>query len=270
MNWQSYEDLVRFIYEELGRASNVKILCHGSSCKVTGKSGVAHQIDVLTEHSDGIHSYKTAIECKYWKEKVNKESVAKLAEILEDAQIEKGVVVSKVGFTPDAQLFAKYKNISIVELREPTEDDWRGRIKDIRVKVFIKMPLVSNFQIIQPPVPSGQHVQGVVLSDKAFFCSGDNEISAQQLIEEQIKQKSTEDLQSAQCEIPFVPGTYMRVEGQNFKAPVNAIRFSINFAVQESQIEINGAEYVSIIMHCIFEEKRFTIDNNGQIHGSEI
>ena len=36
MNWQSYEDLVRYIYEELGRASNVKILCHGSSCKVPG------------------------------------------------------------------------------------------------------------------------------------------------------------------------------------------------------------------------------------------
>lgn len=270
MNWQSYEDLVRFIYEELGRASNVKILCHGSSCKVTGKSGVAHQIDVLTEHSDGIHSYKTAIECKYWKEKVNKDSVAKLAEILEDAHIEKGVVVSKVGFTPDAQSFAKYKNISIVELREPTKDDWRGRIKDIRVKVVMKMPLVSDFQIIQPPVPSGQRVQGVVHLNKAFFCSGGNEISAQQLVNEQIKQKSTEDIQSAQCEIHFAPGTYMRVEGQNFKAPVNAVRFSINFSVHESLIEVKGDDYISMIMHCIFEGKRFTIDNNGQIRGSEI
>ena len=266
MDWQSYEDIVRYIYSELGKAHQIKILCHGRSCKVIGKSGIEHQIDVLTELSDGIHSHKTAIECKYWNERVNKDPVMKLAEILEDARIEKGVIVSKVGFTEDAQAFAQHKNISIVELREPTEEDWRGKVRDLRINVIMKMPLVSDFQIIQPPVPSGQRVQGVVNTERAFFCSGDNEISAQQLVNEQIKQKSTEDLQSAQCEIPFAPGTYMRVEGQNFKAPVNAVRFSINFSVHESLIEVKGDDYVSMIMHCIFEGKRFTISKNGEIH----
>lgn len=62
----------------------------------------------------------------------------------------------------------------------------------------------------------------------------------------------------------------MRVEGQNFKAPVNVVRFSINFSVHESLIEVKGDDYISMIMHCIFEGKRFTIDNSGQIRGSEI
>ena len=61
LDWKSYEELVKNIYEQLGRASGVKILGHGSSCKFKGKSGVEHQIDVLTSHNDGIHDYLTDI-----------------------------------------------------------------------------------------------------------------------------------------------------------------------------------------------------------------
>ena len=56
MNWKSYEEIVKCIYEQLGQSANIKILCWGKTCKVKGKSGVNHQIDVLTSHSDGIHS----------------------------------------------------------------------------------------------------------------------------------------------------------------------------------------------------------------------
>lgn len=118
LDWRTYESITKYIYETLGRKTGVKIVGHGSNCKVLGKSGVNHQIDILTTHSDGIHSYKTAIECKYWKEKINKEIVMKVSVTIEDAGIEKGVIVSKAGFTKDGAEFVKYKNIGIVELRE--------------------------------------------------------------------------------------------------------------------------------------------------------
>lgn len=118
MNWQQYEAVTRYIYETLGQQSGVKIEGHGNSCKVRGKSGVDHQIDVLASHSDGIHTYKTAIECKYAENRVNKDAVTKLAEIIEDAGISKGVIVSKSGFTEDAISFARYKSIGLVELIE--------------------------------------------------------------------------------------------------------------------------------------------------------
>lgn len=53
----------------------------GNSCKVIGRSNIQHQIDVLTIHSDGIHSYGTAIECKYWNKKIDKDIVMKLSSI---------------------------------------------------------------------------------------------------------------------------------------------------------------------------------------------
>lgn len=44
LNWKSYEELVKDIYEQLGKASGVKILGYGKDCKYMGKSEVEHQI----------------------------------------------------------------------------------------------------------------------------------------------------------------------------------------------------------------------------------
>jgi hypothetical protein len=59
LDWKTYESITKYIYETLGREFGVKIEGHGSKCKVHGKSGDEHQIDVLTSHSDGIHIYLT-------------------------------------------------------------------------------------------------------------------------------------------------------------------------------------------------------------------
>src|SRR5262245_3150377 len=123
MDWLYYENITKYIYESLGKRTGVKIEGHGPSCRVKGRSGVEHQIDVLASHSDGIHSYRTAIECKYWKDKVDKDIVMKVVNIIEDAGIDKGVIVSKNGFTEDGISFARYKNISLVELRETGKGD---------------------------------------------------------------------------------------------------------------------------------------------------
>src|SRR5690606_38536269 len=106
MEWKEYEEITKHIYETLGKERGVIIECFGNNCRVDGKSHVTHQLDVLTSHSDGIHTYKTAIECKYWNSTSNKDIVMKVARIIEDAGMNKGVIVTKNGFTPDAISFA--------------------------------------------------------------------------------------------------------------------------------------------------------------------
>ncbi|RKN81046.1 restriction endonuclease [Ulvibacterium marinum] len=123
MDWKEYENITKYIYEELGRKAGVKIVGYGKSFKVKGNSNVSHQIDVLTTHSDGIHDYQTAIECKYWEKKINKDVVMKVASIIDDTNIDKGVIVSKRGYTEDGKSFAKQKNIGLVELRELDETE---------------------------------------------------------------------------------------------------------------------------------------------------
>src|SRR5687767_12475054 len=127
LDWKKYEAIAKYIYGTLGKQSGIRIKGYGNNCWVTGKSGVAHQIDILTTHSDGIHEYQTGIECKYWKEKINKDIVMKVADITEDAGLNKGVIVSRSGFTQDGIEYAKYRNIGLVELREIEEKDLEGK-----------------------------------------------------------------------------------------------------------------------------------------------
>jgi hypothetical protein len=133
LEWKTFESITKYIYENLGRQAGVKVKGYGQNCKVTGRSGVPHQIDVLTTHSDGVHTYDTAIECKYWKEKVNKDIVMKVASIIADAGISKGVIVTKMGFTKDGLEYAKFKNIGLVELREPTDKEHESTPKEIEI-----------------------------------------------------------------------------------------------------------------------------------------
>ncbi|MDW3651000.1 MAG: restriction endonuclease [Bacteroidia bacterium] len=130
MNWEEYEDVTKYIYETLGHKKGVKIVGHGKDCKVKGTSGVFHQIDVLISYNDGDNDYLIAIECKHWKKTVNKDVVMKLVCVIEDARIHKGVVVSQKGFTKDARLFAKYKNIDLTVLSELDEKDQKKEAQE--------------------------------------------------------------------------------------------------------------------------------------------
>lgn len=136
LDWKTYESITKYIYETLGKQSGVTVKGYGSNCKVVGKSGLSHQIDVLTSHSDGNHSYETAIECKYWKTKVNKDVVMKVSAIIEDAGISKGIIVTRTGFTKDGQEYAKFKNIGLVTLREWSENDQDSTPKEIGIGIL--------------------------------------------------------------------------------------------------------------------------------------
>ena len=146
MDWQTYEEVTKNIYETIGKQSGVRIVGWGNNFKIKGRSEVHHQIDVLTSHSDGIHTYLTDIECKYWAETINKDIVMKVKAIVDDCLLNKGVVVSKEGFTDDAIAYAKSVNVGLVILRKPIEDDWEGRIKTIVLNMHIVMPEITRYE----------------------------------------------------------------------------------------------------------------------------
>ena len=113
MDWKQYEAITKYIYETLGKDYGVKIEGFGNACKVKGKSGVSHQIDVLTSHSDGVHTYKTAIECKYWDKSISKDTIMKVAEIVEDARLNK-VVPSQIQLRGNRNFGANCLNYLII------------------------------------------------------------------------------------------------------------------------------------------------------------
>ena len=93
----------------------------------------------------------------------------KLKSIVEDCQFNKGVVVSKCGFTNDALTYAKSVNIGLVILREPIEEDWKGRIKIIVIQVHILTPEITKFEHFVSKV--FQDVQNKVLKANEYVYS---------------------------------------------------------------------------------------------------
>jgi len=153
LDWQEYEAITQYIYGALGAQYGIKVKGYGSTCKIKGKSGVEHQVDVLTEQFDGEQQFLTAIECKCWKKKVNKDVIMKLSEIMQDAGIASGIIVCKMGFTKDTSSYAEHKGIKLVELREAEESDVEFKrtiefgILDLNTQIMVSRGNVTSIDL---------------------------------------------------------------------------------------------------------------------------
>ncbi|HEY3240678.1 MAG TPA: restriction endonuclease, partial [Acidimicrobiia bacterium] len=88
----------------------------------TGRSGGRHEVDVLAETSDGLTAYRVAVECRAQHLPVDKEVVAKLAFVVSDLSLHKGIVVSLRGSRVGAERSAAELGI---ELWGPAELEQR-------------------------------------------------------------------------------------------------------------------------------------------------
>ena len=269
MNWEIYEETVKNIYQVLGASKGVKIECYGNSCKCTGKSGDAHQIDVLTTHNDGIHDYKTSIECKYWKEKVNKDIVMKVLEICKDCNFHKGVIVSKMGFTPDAIKFAKYYDVGLVELREPLEQDVENRLQEIDMIISPVLPKILYFKNILHEEEPQKEINIDVNTSESYYLFPDG--SHQTIIDliddwlREVKQarKMNEVVKKV---ISFRNGTYLKSPNPELNIKVKAVHIKGSLVTGSMEkIEFRSKDRVWLIMKSIFEEKMFTIYREGNL-----
>lgn len=269
LDWKSYEELVKNIYEQLGRVSGVKILGHGSSCKFKGKSGVEHQIDVLTSHNDGIHDYLTDIECKYWNQKIDKDIVMKVKEIVLDCNFSKGVVVSKLGFTPDAITYANYVGIGLVELREITDEDWKNRIRYIIINIVAHYPELLSVHVEaesdEKKDGGKEEMQVVADSSRVEICYPDGKIvTMKDFIIEEFVSKLTEEVKTEK--FVFDKGSVLEYKDIAKKFFLRSITLTGRMASLASQSVINGDDYVFYYMKCIFEGYELTIGKNGEIY----
>lgn len=264
LDWKKYESITKYIYETLGKESGVKIEGYGNNCKVKGKSGVNHQIDVLTNHSDGIHNYKTAIECKYWKDKINKDIVMKVSEIIEDAGINKGVIVSKSGFTPDGISFAKHRNIGLVELREIEEKDWEGRGRIFDIKTWIHRPEILGTVI--DAVDKTELDREVIEIDKVKIELLDgNKVPFIDYMTTFKKELHNIEFWTVFTKGYRLDGAILINEKNNSKIKIKGIIFTGVLTKLNSNLKFHPVDQIWLIMKSLFEERTFTISEKGII-----
>lgn len=273
LDWKTYESITKYIYETLGKQSGVKISGYGNSCNVTGKSGVSHQIDVLTTHSDGIHTYETAIECKYWKDKVNKDIVMKLSETIADTGINKGIIVSKNGFTQDGVEYAKYRNIGLVELREIEEKDFDKNPKEIEIAdleiqilAFTKRPEILHIDIGDDrniEIKDEFHFYNflVIREDGSHLplISYINDFRKEVNLQDKMSEKITKHYKiSNGALLNKQTKESLKIDGITFTGQLSEIDASRN-------VKFTLVDQVWLIMKSIFDERTFSFSENGAI-----
>lgn len=274
LDWREYESITKYIYETLGHEFGIKIEDYGDSCKVIGKSGVSHQIDVLTSSNDGKKKYQTAIECKYWKKKVNKDIVMKLSKTIEDADIDKGIIVSKSGFTKDTIDFARHYNIDIVELKEVGEKDSEANREDM-VLAFIE--ILQHITVLRPEILTiaidyvndindktesiNRYRYTILTSDGKETPLNDYALSFQKALREENKLFKTATQRHEIVGGKLIDNTNQSsrdIKGLEFTGVLHKIEDGYN-------TEFKLVDQVSMIMKSIFEERTFRISQNGYI-----
>ena len=263
MDDKEYEATTAALYQVMGEGSGITIEGFGSSCRVQGKSGSWYQIDVLTKQSNGLQTVRTAIECKYWQKRVTRNVVSNLITTLEDTNIEKGVIVSKEGFTSGAIALAKQRNISLVEMREPNNADWEGKIKTIHIMLHLTSPEFYDVEFIQPPQQAGESIQ--------FTASGQDltikEPGKETKTLDQIANAAVSSVTSPDqiLEVRFPTGTTMHIVGFDKHAMIESVRFKVRHHVHEREIVVDGAEAIRLIVKEVFEDRQFHVGHDGRI-----
>ncbi len=274
VRWQDYEELVKDIYQALGQANGVTIECWGSSCKVQGPLGDFHQIDVLTRHSDGLHHYRTAISCKNWNTRVGIPIVRELAQIVQDARLSKGVIVSKMGFTGPAKSYAESKNIGLVELRKPVDKDWDGYIREVHITLMMDQTEIHDIQLrltAPRPGPGEQVLQGgpihwLPLNQIFIGIPGQEAETLQELADEERGKAPGEeeyDLQFPAGSVATVPA-YPEHPAHGYS--ITGVSFKVkNNPPMTEEIVVRADDHIYMIMESLFDGRRFTITKGRKL-----
>jgi hypothetical protein len=102
-------------------------------------SSVAHQIDVSIEV--GGKRRRGIVECKDFDlsgKKVGLDILRGFRSVIEDTEVDEGIVLTCNGYTKEAQKYAKAKDIKLAVLREIQDNDLEGLIKTIIVNLHIQ------------------------------------------------------------------------------------------------------------------------------------
>ncbi len=273
LDWKIYESITKYIYETLGKQSGVAVKGYGNDCKVTGKSGVSHQIDVITSHTEGSNTYETAIECKYRKEKVNKDVVMKLVQILEDTGISKGIIVSKSGFTRDGIQYAKHTNIAIVHLREYEDKDLQGSSTKIdigslnlNIKIHRTRPEITSIDIGDNRKIEIKHEFDYF--DFIILLKNGNQVAFYDYVNDFRKQINRLNDKTKPLTGKYkIPESKLLNRQTGEKVDLDEILFTgqLTESDEDRNLEYTIVDKVWLLMKSIFEERTFSFSENGII-----
>lgn len=273
LDWEEYEAITQYIYGALGAQDGIKVRGYGRNCKIVGKSTVEHQVDVLTEQFNGERQLLTAIECKYWNKKVDKDVVMKLAQIMTDADIASGIIVCKSGFTQDTLTYAEYLGIKLVELWEAGENDASFKktfeigTLNINAKVIVSRGVVTNIDFDGTPIAVNGEDEMIALHYVKFNDGSGNTISLGEFLREfsEAVQRKGELLKITTIEYPLNRKLFWRQSNREITFGKIAITGFFAKIDKSSEKSFLLTDQVWMIMNELFDKRKLTMSKSGLI-----
>jgi hypothetical protein len=99
--------------------------------RLLGASGVRHQIDAVI----GPERKRVLIETKDYDRKIGLPVIRNFWSAVEDISPDESFVVTTVGFTSPAVIYANAKGIRLALLRPPEEEDWEGIYRKVVIDI---------------------------------------------------------------------------------------------------------------------------------------
>lgn len=139
-----YELLTQTVYQAILNQDGVTNVNVQHNVSLKGRSGVEHQIDVFWEFRQARITHRVLIECKNYASNLTLEKARNFFAVLHDVGNSVGIMVTKTGFQQGAASFCKYYGIELKLLRQPTDEDWEGRIRNITVNIIPRVPVSTE------------------------------------------------------------------------------------------------------------------------------
>lgn len=273
LDWEQYEAITQYIYGALGAQYGVKVKDYGRNCKIEGKSGVYHQVDVLTEQFEGEQQLLTAIECKYWNKKVNKDIVMKLAKVMEDSGITSGIIVCKAGFTKDTLTFAEHEGIKLVELWEAGENDagfkktFELGIIDINFKAIVSRGVVTSIDFGSKTIAIADEDEMIAMHYIKLYDASGNTISLSEFLKEFSKevQRRGELLKTTTIDYPLNRKLFCKQSNDEIAFEKISITGFFAKIDKSSKRSFRLTDQVWMIMNELFDKRKLTLSKSGLI-----
>ena len=266
-----YEKFAQKIYQSLVDAQGLTIDVQ-HNIKIKGKA-FKHQIDVYWEYENASKKHKVAIECKNYNSVISVGKVRDFFGVLYDIGNINGYIVTKKGYQKGAKEFAEYYGINLMILREPQEEDWKGRIKTIAINIqLITHNVTDRFTAIDPEWAKVNYNENELknlklqisgMSDEIWIIdSNDNKIKNFQQLEDELPNdsKRTEGLNHTYT---FDDG-YIKSNDVG-KIKIKGIQFTYDINVGNNKLIIDAQDTAKAILKDALSGEIKFFDKNGNV-----
>jgi hypothetical protein len=138
-----YEKLTQAIYQAILAKEGQNIAVQ-HNVPLAGRSGVEHQVDVYWRFRQAAVEHTVLVECKNYASALTLEKVRNFFGVLHDVGNCRGIMVTKTDYQSGVEQFARHYGIELKIMREPTDADWEGRVKDIHLRISARSAASSD------------------------------------------------------------------------------------------------------------------------------